>query len=256
MMRFCHASRRQHGQAMAETVIILPVMLLLILGALQFALIYHAKITLNYATFEAARAGALNHGSRRSMEYALARGLTPLYTSVRPGESDFDKMQEVKDTYKQIMGEINGADPGVPDDAEDNIVCIQRLSPGNDAFIAHGVNLGGVLPDPIIPNDNLLYRSTETGGADVSVQEANLLKIKVTYCYSMIVPFISTLIQKLMLGSSETDDPDMPEDWSTPTTLGDFKEECYADARFPVESTSIVRMQTPLFNDYFRDDCG
>src|SRR5687768_13719339 len=178
-MRFFRGNQRQYGQAMAETVIILPVVLLLILGALQFALIYHAKITLNYATFEATRAGALNHGSRRAIEYGLARGLVPLYTSVRPGESDFDKMEEVKETYKRIMGEINGADPSTPDDTDDNIVCIQRLNPDNDAFIAHGINLGGVLPDPIIPNDNLLYRSTDPNGSNVSVQEANLLKIKV-----------------------------------------------------------------------------
>ncbi len=245
----------QYGQAMAETVIILPVMLLLVLGALQFALIYHAKITLNYATFEAARAGALNHGSRRAMEYALARGLTPLYTSVRPGDSDFAKMEEVKDVYERIMADINGADPEVPDDADDNIVCIQRLNPDNNAFMAHGINLGGVLPDPIIPNDNLIYRSTETNGSSVSIQDANLLKIEVTYCYEMIVPFISDLIQKLMLGST-ADDPEIPAGWSTPSGLGDFKEGCYANSRFPVQSTSIVRMQTPAFNDAFRSDCG
>ncbi len=246
----------QRGQAMAETVIILPVVLLLVLGGLQFALIYHAKITLNYATFEAARSGALNYGSRRAIEYGLARGLMPLYTSVRPGASDFDKMGTVKDTYNKVMEEINGADPSIPDDPADKIVCIQRLNPNDDAFAAHGINLGGVLPDPIIPNDNLLYRSTDTGGSDVSIQEANLLKIKVTYCYSMIVPFISDLIQKLMLGSADADDPEIPEGWVTPTGLGDFKEDCYADERFPIESTSMVRMQTPVFNDYFRSDCG
>jgi hypothetical protein len=246
----------QCGQAMVETIIILPVVLLLVLGALQFALIYHAKITLNYATFEAARAGALNYGSRRAMEYALARGLMPLYTSVRPGASDLDKMETVKDTYSRVMDEINGADPADPGDPSDKIVCIQRLNPDAAAFSAHGVNMGGVLPDPVIPNDNLIFRSTDTNGSDVSIQEANLLKIKVTYCYSMIVPFISNLIQKLMLGSSDSDDPEIPKDWVTPTGLSDFKEDCYADGRFPIESFSIVRMQTPVFNDHFRNDCG
>ena len=65
---------------------------------------------------------------------------------------------------------------------------------------------------------------------------------------------INALIQKLMLGSSE-DDPEIPEGWSTPS-FGDFKEGCYANSRFPVQSTSIVRMQTPAFNDNFRSDCG
>jgi hypothetical protein len=72
----------------------------------------------------------------------------------------------------------------------------------------------------------------------------------------MIVPLVSDLIRKLMLGSSDSDDPEIPEGWTTPTGLGDFKEDCYADERFPIESVSIVRMQTPVFNDYFRSDCG
>ena len=62
---------------MVETVIIFAVMLTLLLGGIQFALIWHAKVTLNYAVFEGARTGALNYASRRSIEYALGRGLAP-----------------------------------------------------------------------------------------------------------------------------------------------------------------------------------
>jgi hypothetical protein len=247
--------RRQLGQAMVETVVILAVVLLLLMGALQFALIYHAKLTLNYATFEAARAGALNHASRRAIEFALARGLAPLYTSVRPGTSSFDKVSAVKDARDRIIGEINGADSSVPDDPSDTTVCIERLNPTDAAFSDHGISdPTGTLPDPIIPNDNLLYRSTAESGSGVSVQDANLLKIKVTYCHPMIVPFISHLIQKLMLGAP-SGDQSVPAGWTTPS-VSDFKEDCYAVSRFPIDASSMVRMQTPAFNDYFRSDCG
>ncbi|MEQ8662106.1 MAG: TadE/TadG family type IV pilus assembly protein, partial [Gammaproteobacteria bacterium] len=72
---------RMRGQAMVEFGVIIFVLLLLILGTLQFALIYHAKIQLNYAAFETARAGALNNARMWAMELAFARAMAPLYTT-------------------------------------------------------------------------------------------------------------------------------------------------------------------------------
>ena len=46
------------GQAMAEFVVVLLPFYLLIFGAIQTAMIFSAKTTLNYATFQAARMGA------------------------------------------------------------------------------------------------------------------------------------------------------------------------------------------------------
>lgn len=246
-MKLPGKQKRQSGQAMVETTIILAVMLLLILGAIQFALLYRAKVTLNYATFEATRAGALNYGSRRAVEFALARGLAPIYTAIRPGESMLDKVDAVKTARDRVMNEIDGAAGG-------DFVCIQRLNPTDDAFTAHGItDPTGTFSEPVIPNDNLIYRAIDTNGSQVSIQDANLLKIKVTYCHRMIVPFISQLVKNLMLGAADPED--VPPDWTTPH-LNSFKRNCFADNRFPIESISIVRMQTPAFNDTYRTDCG
>ena len=65
---------------MTEFIIVFPVLFILIFAAFQFALLYHAKITLNYATFLAARSGAVSNGHLGIMENALARGMAPLYT--------------------------------------------------------------------------------------------------------------------------------------------------------------------------------
>ena len=59
---------------MVEYLIIFPALLLLILGAIQFALIYQAKFTLNYATFMAARQGALKNAKMTSIKDGLAGG--------------------------------------------------------------------------------------------------------------------------------------------------------------------------------------
>jgi hypothetical protein len=248
--------KTQRGQAMAETVIVFAVMLLLVLGGIQFALIWHAKVTLNYAAFEAARTGALNHASRRSIEYALGRGLAPLYTFIPAGSSMLDKVGRVKQARNRVMDEINGDDPDTPNDPGETSVCIQRINPTPAAFAAYGIpDPNGVLPYDVIPNDNLIYRESVASGGVPTIQDANLLKIRVTYCYPMIVPLVSRLIQKLMLGA-DADDPDIPEGWATPS-VGDFREQCFQGnpansgntPRFPIVAHSTVRMQTPAMND-------
>lgn len=50
---------RVRGQALVEFIVSASVLLLLIMGTIQFAMIYQAKIRLNYAAFETARAGSV-----------------------------------------------------------------------------------------------------------------------------------------------------------------------------------------------------
>ena len=53
----------QLGQAMLEFLIVAPVFILIIFGAMQTALIFSAKTSLNYAVFQAARVGAVNNAT-------------------------------------------------------------------------------------------------------------------------------------------------------------------------------------------------
>ena len=73
---------RARGQAMVEFIVIASVLLLLIMGTIQFAMICQAKITLNYAAFETARAGSLNSARMWAMELAFARASAP--TALEP----------------------------------------------------------------------------------------------------------------------------------------------------------------------------
>ncbi len=72
------------GQAMVEMIIIMFATLLILLSLLHFGFMYNAKTVLNYATYEAARAGSLNYGSPQAMEYALARVLGSLDSTPAP----------------------------------------------------------------------------------------------------------------------------------------------------------------------------
>ncbi|MFT7526534.1 MAG: hypothetical protein ACI9LY_001682 [Arenicella sp.] len=232
------------GQAMVETIVVLAVSLLLIMGSIQFALMYTAKSTLNYATFEAARAGALNYGDKRAVEFALAMNLSPLNTSIQSGDNMLEKITQVKRARNRMLAEI---------DAED-FVCIERISPPSSAFEDHGVtDPTGKFGGKLIPNDHLKYRSSKVkGSSKLSLQDANLLKLRVTYCHPMIVPMISTAIQKLM--GVPGPDPDPLDGWQVPT-LGSFHENCYTEGRMPIVAQAIVRMQTPMKDDSFASSC-
>jgi hypothetical protein len=195
-----HGNRRCRGQSMSEFIIVLPVVLLLTLGAIQFGLLYHAKATLNLAAFEAARAGAINQGKEDAMKLGLANGLRPLFT--------------YNTDHGQVIAGFNTAKQEVNDYAK-----IEVVSPDADA-LRHW--------NGRIPNDNLIYARdvTPTG---LTLQDANLLKIKVTYCYPMQIALLrNTIIALLRSGGG-----------------GDaFTNTCYDKYRLPIVAQGIVRMQT------------
>ena len=241
------------GQAMVETLIVVFITLLLLLGVIQFGLIYNAKTNLNYATFEAARAGALNYADRSAIEYGLARGLAPLYTSIDIANSSQDNIEAVKNARDKVYTEISAGE----------FVCIERLNPPVTAFDAHGVTAQSGLfrGEKLIPNDHLLYRSRVPQN-DLSIQDANLLKLRVTYCYPIIVPIVSTAIQRLTgTVPDATSNVAVGQSVGGPTygsvtPAGSFQQNCYAEGRIPIVAHAIMRMQTPVRNDIFPLSCN
>lgn len=242
--------RIQHGQAMVETLVVLFVTLLLLLGIIQFGLIYNAKTTLNYATFEAARAGALNYADKTAIEYGLARGLAPLYTSVTTADGRLKKVSKVQQARDDVMDEIRAG----------QFACIERLNPPASAFSTYAVDdPTGIFPgEDLIPNDHLHYRKA-IASSGLSIQDANLLKLRVTYCYPMYVPIISTTIKRLMGLTPESASlvatGQTGATQGTLTPKGSFQSNCYSQDRFPIVAQAIVRMQTPVKNDIFPASC-
>lgn len=204
--------RNQLGQSMTEFLVVMPVMLLLILGAIQFILIYQTKTTLNYATFEAVRAGTLENASRTSIEHGLTRGLAPLFarfptTVEQAGTSD---------GYNALAVKVKAAREFARDEITNGYVKIELLHPTSEMF--------DKFPDNTIPNDHLGFRENING---VSVQDANLLKIRISYCMKLIVPLVNSLI------ADKGDD-------KFNLNCGDAGEQ-----RLNIVSTATMRMQSP-----------
>lgn len=229
-------ARMQTGQAMVEFLIVIPLLLLILLGTLQFALIYQAKITLNYAAFEAARAGSLNGAREFAMYNAVARTMAPLYTH-----------DSTVAAYKAGRDQLR-------DEIDNGYVLIEVVNPSPDSFSDFGVTDNG---RTYIPNDNLIYRGAGVGAdSSQTLQDANLLKIQVYYCYELMVPFVNRILWAMMRYSpvdampSNLPQVESQHRFGRPES-GTFTEECvrtkYEDDEFfgiPIRAQGIMRMQS------------
>ena len=147
------------------------------------------------------------------------------------------------------------------DDIDNGFVCVERVNPTPAAFTDFGV------PDStgVIPNDNLMYRNPVIGTlSGLSVQDANVLKLRVTYCYPMVVPVAGRTIRQLRLNTLPPASQDTIANWSegqpstfNPAVPGTFQAWCLINSRIPIVSQGIMRMQSPASNDTaFDNDCS
>jgi len=192
---------RDTGQAATEFIIVLPVLLLIILAALQLGLLYRAKSTLNLATFQAARTGALHYGREAEMQVELANGLAGLYAA---GTG-----------WDDLMSGRQRASAAVASYA--------RLTVVNPPRELHASR---------ISNLRLKYQNGYQNG--LSMQDLNVLKIRVVYCHPLQVPFIATTLRTLLMAQ-----------------YSGFEQQCLAAGRMPLASSAVVRMQT----DYCPELC-
>jgi len=177
--------RRRRGQAITEFIIVVPVFIVLIFGAVQMALIYSAKNTLEYATFQAARLGAVNHAQYSAIRRGLIRGVAPLFTV---SASDRDVSGAIK---RGISGSRFSAQAEV-----DEYMRIIRVNPRLVHLDEFGVPDNEAELGQVLPNDNLQFRNPAASDG-TNIQDANLLKLVVQYCMPLRVPLVNRLISSL-----------------------------------------------------------
>lgn len=234
-----HQKTRQTGQALAEYIYVFPILALLILGAIQFGFIYQTKSTLTYATFNATRQGALHNGSMSSIVDGLTSGMMPLFThsSSTGGNRNLDLL---KNAWK--LADEQMTDP--------KLTLITIVNPPSSTLSAYqGQSESG----NEIPNDNLMYRSTDIpGGTTMNIQDANLLKVRVTYCYRMAVPILNRLIYHLAIDTSSTPAAgNAGADMLASTGGGSTSKRCTGiddEYRIPITAEAVVRMQSTFKN--------
>ena len=232
-----HRERRpQRGASMTEFIIITPVALLLMLSILQFALVYMAKSTVNNAVFMAARQGATQNASMSAIQGALARGLIPFHLKTSASEPGVSEMT-------QALGKATA-----------DILAfgkIEIVSPAPQAFTHFG--LKDAKNQTYIPNDNLEYRLADQGhtragpgGGMISIRDANVLKLQVTYGYELKVPLVRTVLKKIMcLGQAGGGEVDA---WRSNVAAFDPGSCRYWQAgRLPLVAQATVQMQSNAY---------
>lgn len=231
-------TRGPAGQASTEFLIALPLLILLLFGIIQFAMIYQARATLNHATMLAARAGALHNGNRNEMRAALARGLAPLFAAA-PSDAGYLKAWEKARLQETLP----------------TLATLAVLNPTRAAFTDFARPRLDGKGGRELPNDTLNYRNSAPGGASqISVQDANLLHLRVTYCFRLIVPVVDRVIYAVANALTPADSSLSANGMSDPfgTNGSMTPPNCVnplnrGERRIEIRSESFVRMQTPFY---------
>ena len=214
VMRMRQSQRLQSGATLLEFVLAAPVVMLLGMTTVQAALIYHGKTTLNYATFEAARTGAVNNAQLDAMKKELGIRLSP----IQGGDG----------TLTSAAIAIAKSSARVMDPAGTHI---KVLNPTTAAFADWGIN-SSESDRRVIPNSHLRHQEHTIGSeSGLSLRDANLLKIEVTHGMDLKVPVVSGLIRKFM------------------TLIDPENALFYHRNQFPLTSVATVRMQSEAWED-------
>ena len=207
---------RQRGAAMVEfQIVAMSAVLPLLFGILQIGQLLIGHHVLSFAASEAARAGAVDHARAAAMMQGLIDGLLPLFVATDRVDAGGAPPTSA------VLAARARAEADVRLHAR-----IERLTPSNADFADHARVAHG---QRYIPNDALEYRDTaprRAGGK--SLQAANLLRIRVTWCQPLVVPLIDRLLPALL----ERLDPD-------PADLV-----CYAARRVPLRVQTTAPMQS------------
>jgi hypothetical protein len=217
----------QRGATLVEFVVAAPLVLFILLVLMQYALLFHAKSQLNYATFEAARAGAVDNARMAAIRAAFARALAGYH-------GGGTTTAELAAAHARAV-------------AEAPFTRIEILSPTKESFDDyHSPALAARLGQSarVIPNTNLAHldcpldrpdckRDPAINASGQTLADANLLKLRVTYgipAHKQIPLAGPFMVRALALHAGAGDA---------------FRTRLIAAGRIPIVSHTVMRMHSP-----------
>lgn len=163
---------KQSGVSMIETLIAFPVLLVLVMGIIHVGFVYQAQANLEYAALMAARVGAASGINIDDMldeaEYRI-RATTKV---------DRDDLAAISDVREDLSIEVLNPSYGMFNDC------------GSQPVDTSGCAYANICEIPYF-GQQFLTRGTGCNGA--SIQDANILRIRVTYNYDSKVPFLNNV---------------------------------------------------------------
>ena len=222
--------RAQTGATLVEFIVVAPILLMILLGLMQYATAFHAKSNLNYATFEAARAGSVQNADPAAIHTAFTRAMTGYY-------GGGTTTTELANAYTKAQADLSAG-----------ALRIEILSPSKESFDDyHSPALAARLNENarVLPNANLAFIKCPVDNAGCAndpasnqsgqtLADANLLKLRVTYGIprEKQMPLVGRFYT-YALSVLNASDPDA------------FKKSLIADGRIPLVAHTTLRMQSP-----------
>ncbi|MCW5286416.1 pilus assembly protein [Verminephrobacter eiseniae] len=176
---------------MVEFVVVGPIITLFGLAILQYGLLFFSRNQINHASFMAARAGTMAHAKLSDIRETYLRAMVPLYG----GGRNSDELSQAK---AKAVADLDGN------------LRIDLLNPTSASFDDWSAPyLQKKYNARAIPNAGLAYRDkNDIGGqSGQSVQDANLLKLKVTHGYELKVPLVNTIYKHYLQWLDDGHDP-------------------------------------------------
>jgi hypothetical protein len=212
--------QRRRGSAMIEFTVVAPIITLLGLALLQYAMLFFAKNQINHAGFMAAREGAVAHANLNSVRAAYARALVPLYGGGQ--------------TPAELAAALARANADLGLDGVGNIR-IELLNPTRESFAdLNDPDLQALLKTGakrVIANANQAFKSQDVGASSgQTLQDANLIKLRITQGYLPKVPLLNALYPAWLAWLDTGSDP--------------FHSKLVAAGRIPVVTHVTLQMQS------------
>lgn len=182
IMKYNNKAKKQKGVSMTETMMVMPIILVLGLGTVELGYIWQAKSALDYAALMAARAGAMSNLDPVQMRCAALKAMFATRVQVNKTAED------------QCTVETQ-----VPATPNKNLI-LYVSNPTYEAFQDYGIfnasSCSGKNPTNCeIPNSSLSYRSTAIASAsNVNIQDANIVRVQLVYGYDPLTPFIRNIL--------------------------------------------------------------
>jgi len=205
------------AQVLVETIFVVPLMLFMILGILQLAMLHQARIQTEYAAYQAARAGIVWNANHSKMMNAAFVALIPnmyiLKANISETNTSFNILQsliqgagvwlinyagnQLNNGVLQLdsfLNNILGISTGIPDLS---IVNVYIVNPKKDQIDS--------MPEPYktwgeVDFDDIGVYKYKPDGSKYSEDEAkklrdfNRLCITVRFLYQMVIPFANWTI--------------------------------------------------------------
>lgn len=181
----------RRGQALTESAIILPVMMVVGLGTWQLILLQHARVLVEYAGHNACRAGIVHNGDPGYMQAGALASVLPIYGDTH----DFPHLME---TWVKVVGMV----------AIGNLIDGAVADVGEAVRDAIGVNLEGFVPQTSMINVSVLSPREEYfpdkaaeeldfDAVTVLSEFAHLLSAEVTVLVPLRIPLVNKMIWQL-----------------------------------------------------------